>query len=92
MSQRVLTFLTRPGCELCADAEPRVVRVGRRLGFATRARNIDDVDELVRHYGLRIPVVLAAGGEVVVEGRWTTGRLVSRLIRLRWTSYRTRRR
>ena len=61
---RELTLLGRPGCHLCEDAleilEPRC----RAAGVQLRVVDVDGEEALRSRYGLRIPVVLAADGEL----------------------------
>lgn len=68
MSAFVIRFLSRPGCLLCEEARPLVLGVAKRSGVTVEEVNIDEDDELVVSYGLRIPVVLGPGDEVVAEG------------------------
>ncbi len=42
--------------------------VAARSGLTIMELNVDEDDELVALYGLRIPVVLAPGEEVIAEG------------------------
>ncbi|MDX1447965.1 MAG: glutaredoxin family protein [Acidimicrobiia bacterium] len=67
MNRFSIDFLTRPGCHLCADAAPAVMRAAKWAGASVREVDIERDDRLVRDFGLRIPVVLARG-EVVAEG------------------------
>ena len=69
-----VTFFTRQGCELCAKAEPLVVRRAGRLGFVLEMVDIDDAG-LTEAYGERVPVVLLDGREVLA------GRFGSREVR-----------
>ncbi|MGD2102578.1 MAG: glutaredoxin family protein [Acidimicrobiia bacterium] len=68
MSTFSIRFLTRRGCHLCDDARPVVMAVARRLAIEVVEVDIDTDDELVGNYGLRIPVVLGPGDEVLAEG------------------------
>ncbi len=68
MSGLILRFLTRPGCHLCDDARPLVTAEGARSGVTIMELNIEEDDGLVTLYGLRIPVVLGPGDEIVAEG------------------------
>ena len=63
-----ITFVTRPGCHLCDDAAGMVERVGRRLRVGVRTVNLEDDDDLIRLYSLRIPVVLGPDGSLLAEG------------------------
>ena len=84
MNRISIEFLTRPGCHLCADAEPVVRRAARwaGVGVGVESVDIDAHDHLVRDYGMRIPVVLV-DGTVVAEGVVDGWRLWRRLVRLR---------
>lgn len=63
-----MTFVTRAGCHLCAEAEPLVVATAERMGIPVEVVDIDDDDDLIRRFALRIPVVLGPTGAVVAEG------------------------
>ena len=67
--RRHLVFYTRPECHLCAVAAPRVRRAALLWGLTLREVNIDHHPELAVDYGLRIPVVEDAGGQVLAEGK-----------------------
>ena len=58
-------LLTRPGCHLCDDFldQWRLAFPGVDLPRC----NVDADPELARRYGIRIPVLLDASGEVVCE-------------------------
>ena len=68
LSHFVAVFLTRPGCHLCDDARPVVVSEIKRAGASMVETNIDDDEQLIRDYGMRIPVVLAPDGTLLDEG------------------------
>lgn len=68
MKPFLVEFLTRSGCHLCDEARPIVTRATRWSGGHLSEVDIDEEDDLVRDFGLRIPVV-RVGGEVVAEGR-----------------------
>jgi glutaredoxin len=53
---------TRAGCGLCRRAEELVAREARRA--AVRHVDVDTDAELVRRYGVRVPVVTVDGTEV----------------------------
>jgi thiol-disulfide isomerase/thioredoxin len=59
-----VTFYGRPGCHLCDDAEPSVAALARAAGARFVRVNIDESDDLVRRYGLEIPVVAVDGVDV----------------------------
>ncbi|GGI05653.1 glutaredoxin family protein [Egicoccus halophilus] len=53
---------TRAGCGLCRRAEHLVAREAR--GAVIRAVDVDTDEDLVRRYGVRVPVVVVDGTEV----------------------------
>jgi glutaredoxin len=53
---------TRAGCGLCRRAEALVAREARRA--EVRHVDVDTDEELVRRYGVRVPVVTVDGVEV----------------------------
>lgn len=67
--EKTLLYLTRPSCHLCADALPLVNRLSKRHGFTLEEVNIDLSDKLTMTYGLRIPLLKTADGQVLAEGR-----------------------
>ncbi|WP_424466096.1 glutaredoxin family protein [Pseudoclavibacter helvolus] len=62
-----LTFLGKPGCHLCEDAEPVVREIAARYGAELSVLNILDDEGLQRQYGELIPVVLIDG---VQHSQW----------------------
>ena len=61
-----VTLYTRVGCHLCEEAE-RILREERAVTpFRLELVDIDRDPELVRRYGVRVPVV-AVDGEDVFE-------------------------
>ena len=54
---------SRPGCHLCEDARDVILQVRDRFSFAFEEVDIDGDDDLVREYGIRIPVVEVDGEE-----------------------------
>jgi glutaredoxin len=61
---RRVTIYTRAGCHLCEEAE-RVVRSEQAAGgFRLELVDIDRDPELVRRYGVRVPVVAVDGEEL----------------------------
>ena len=62
-----VTVYTRAGCHLCEEAK-RVVRAEQATdgGFRLELVDIDRDPELVRRYGVRVPVV-AVDGEDLFE-------------------------
>jgi len=81
--KQAVTLYTRTGCHLCEQAE-RVLRAEQRtIPFALVTVDIDEDPELVRKYGVRVPVVAVDGVELFeyevppdllrahLRGRWT---------------------
>ncbi len=60
---RVVLY-SRGGCHLCDAAREVVLAVRRRHPFDFVELDIERSDELVRDYGIRIPVVSVDGEEV----------------------------
>ena len=59
-----VTLYTRAGCHLCEEAE-RVVRAEQADGgFRLELVDIDRDPELVRRYGVRVPVVAVDGQDL----------------------------
>ncbi len=63
----ILEFLEKPGCHLCEDALPLVQKLSRRLDLVIRRLDVDQDDDLMLEYALRIPVV-RVHGTVIAEG------------------------
>jgi thiol-disulfide isomerase/thioredoxin len=61
---REVTLFGRPGCHLCDDAAPAVDAMARATGARFVRVNIEENDDLLRRYGLEIPVVAVDGVEV----------------------------
>jgi glutaredoxin len=60
----LVTIYTRAGCHLCEEAE-RVVRAEQAGGgFRLELVDVDRDPELVRRYGVRVPVVAVDGEEL----------------------------
>jgi glutaredoxin len=61
---RTVTLYTRVGCHLCEEAE-RVLRAEQAATpFRLELLDVDGDPELVRRYGLRVPVVAVDGVEL----------------------------
>jgi glutaredoxin len=59
-----VTVYTRVGCHLCQEAE-RVLRAEQATaGFSLELIDIDRDPELVRRYGVRVPVVAVDGQDL----------------------------
>lgn len=56
-----VVLYTRAGCQCCEAAHAELHRAGRRYSLALRVVDIDADDELVRQYGLEVPVVMIDG-------------------------------
>lgn len=56
-----VVLIGRPGCHLCADAEPVVHAVAAEFGLTVAERSVDDDAGLRAAYGDLIPVVLIDG-------------------------------
>jgi hypothetical protein len=68
---RRVVLYSRPGCHLCDEAREVVLAVLDRHPFLFEEVDIEGSDELVRDYGIRIPVVTVDGEEafeIEVEG------------------------
>jgi hypothetical protein len=61
-------FLTRKNCHLCDDARAVLDEINAELGLRVNEVDIDGDDELVKLWGLRVPVVLATHDRVIAEG------------------------
>ena len=60
---RVLMY-SRDRCHLCDEARQVVLSVRRSIPFEFEEIDIETSDELVKGFGIRIPVVLVDGEEV----------------------------
>jgi hypothetical protein len=79
-----LEFLTKPGCHLCEDAEPVVLRAAELTRSDLVTTDIHRDDELAVDWGLRIPVVRWSDGSVLAEGRISLGPLTRAIARKRF--------
>ena len=61
-----VTFVTRAGCSLCAEAQPVVERLAGRTGTALEILDVD-ADPALRRWSDHVPVVLLDGVE---HSRW----------------------
>lgn len=52
-----VVLYSRPGCHLCDEARAVLEAERVRTPFDLEERNIEADDELVKEYGIRIPVV-----------------------------------
>jgi glutaredoxin len=60
---RSVVLYARPGCHLCDEAREVILAVRERRPFAFAEIDIESDDELLREYGIRIPVVTVDGEE-----------------------------
>ncbi|MFZ0013435.1 MAG: glutaredoxin family protein [Acidimicrobiia bacterium] len=60
--------MTRSGCHLCDDARDVLDEITEDIGLQVKEVDIDGDDELVKLWGLRVPVVLASHDRVIAEG------------------------
>jgi Glutaredoxin-like domain (DUF836) len=60
---RSVVLYARPDCHLCDEARQVILRVRRRAVFSFDEIDIETDDDLVREYGIRIPVVAVDGEE-----------------------------
>jgi hypothetical protein len=60
---RSVVLYARSGCHLCDEARDVIVSVRAREPFAFREVDIETDDDLLREYGIRIPVVTVDGEE-----------------------------
>ena len=60
--------MTRVGCHLCEDARVVLDAVSAEMGLRVDEVDIDSDDDLVKNWGLRVPVVLATHDRVIAEG------------------------
>lgn len=77
----MVKFLTRPGCHLCDQARSLVSAEAAKAGARVEEIDIDSDSALTRDYGLRVPVVLSPGGEVLAEGEITDRRKLRSALR-----------
>jgi glutaredoxin len=60
---RSVVLYSRSGCHLCDQARDVIVSVRARQPFAFEEVDIETDDDLLRDYGIRIPVVTVDGEE-----------------------------
>jgi glutaredoxin len=78
---RSVVLYTRSGCHLCDEARSVILSVRAREPFSYDEVDIDTDDDLLRDYGIRIPVVTVDGEErfeIAVDERELEG-----LVRIR---------
>jgi glutaredoxin len=60
---RSVVLYARPGCHLCDEARDVILAVRERRPFSFAEIDIESDDDLLREYGIRIPVVTVDGEE-----------------------------
>jgi glutaredoxin len=60
---RNVVLYARPGCHLCDEAREVILAVRERRPFSFAEIDIESDDDLLREYGIRIPVVTVDGEE-----------------------------
>ena len=78
---REVVLYTRAGCPCCDVARAAIDRAGQRYPLALRVIDVDGDPELVRLYGLEVPVV-TIDGQVRFRGQ-VNRVLLERLLRAR---------
>jgi len=56
-----VVLFSRPGCHLCDEARAVIEAVRADEGFVFEEIDIETDDELVRDYGIRVPVIAIDG-------------------------------
>lgn len=64
MVRAAVLMYSRPRCHLCDDAREVILSLRGSFDFIFEEVDIESDDELVREYGVRIPVVIVDGEEV----------------------------
>jgi glutaredoxin len=62
----LVTFVTRAGCSMCAEAQPVVERLAAAAGVPVAVVDVD-ADPLLREWSDHVPVVLLDGAP---HSRW----------------------
>lgn len=65
---------------MCNDARPLVEWAAMKVGVVIDEIDVDDDDTLLSLYGMRIPVVLGPGDEVLAEGVIEDRRVLERVL------------
>ncbi len=79
--QRVLTLYTRQDCTLCLAAEEALAQLASALHFRVDARDVDADPALTARFDDRVPVI-AAGDDILAEGRIELGSLAEAIVAL----------
>ncbi|MGH8461010.1 MAG: glutaredoxin family protein [Stenotrophobium sp.] len=74
MTPRVL-LLTRPGCGLCEEFEAELLAHFGGQAFEIERADVDSRAEWRTRYGLKIPVLLSAQGELLCATRFDAAEL-----------------
>lgn len=74
-----LLLLTRPGCGLCEELEFELIAHFGPDTFELEHADVDSRDDWRRRYGLKIPVLLDAQGELLCSVRLDVEALESSL-------------
>jgi hypothetical protein len=61
---RLVTIYSRPGCEMCREAEGVIRQVATRRRFRVERRNVLDDPGLAEEFGELVPVVHVDGQEI----------------------------
>lgn len=59
-----VVLFSRVGCHLCEVARATILSVRSRHPFSYEEIDVESSDDLVRDYGLRVPVVAVDGDEI----------------------------
>ena len=78
MSLRLL-LLSRPGCCLCDELEEDLLAEFGPGRFELEKADVDSRPEWRQAYGIRIPVLLDASGQVLSEGHLDPARVAAAL-------------
>jgi len=70
-----LILLGRPGCHLCEEFLADLLQAFPLMAERVTQANVDDNPDWHLVYGVRIPVLLSAEGEVLAEGRFSPDKL-----------------
>lgn len=81
--KRSITYVTRAGCTMCAEALPGIQDWAERLGLRLEVVDVDLSLDLLERFDHRVPVVLSDGGEVLLEGQWGRLREARMMLRAR---------
>ena len=60
-AKKRVTFYTKPGCHLCDEARQEILKADCEEFYTFEEVNIESDPELLRRYGLEIPVIKIDG-------------------------------